>query len=181
MTQAPSGTGRRTGTLVVGGVAVVILIMGVLASSVLLYRQSHLTDAPFSFSNSGSPVPSQSQQAHVKAAAEQFALQMDAVNGKDPAAYVNGVSKLVTTKLRTSLKTQYAQFQKLGIEPTQKGTGTILSSAVADMDDDSATVLIAHDSSVVSPQGTTLSHYRWTVSLRKVGSKWLVDNFTQVS
>jgi hypothetical protein len=181
LTQAPTGTSRRTGTLVVGGIAVIVLIFGVLASSVLLYRQSHLTDAPFSFSNDGSPIPTDAQKARVKAAAEQFALQMDAVNGEDPDAYVKGVSALVTTKLKTSLKTQYAQFQKLGIEATQKGTGTILSSALADMDDDSATVLIAHDSTVTSPQGTTLSHYRWTVSLRKVGSKWLVDDFTQVS
>lgn len=183
--QATTGKGRRTGAatgLLVGlVVAGLVLVGSVLAAGVLIYRDHHLTDAPFSFSNNGTTIPSDTDRHTVVGIAEQFALRMDKVDGKNPAAYVKNVSELLTTKQKTKFNAEYAQFQKAGISPDLQGVGTILSSGLADMDNDSATVLIAHDASVVSSQGTTQRHYRWTVTLRKVGSKWLVDDFTQVS
>ncbi|MCW2855660.1 MAG: hypothetical protein JWR52_1275 [Marmoricola sp.] len=179
--QQASGTGRRSGVLVVGAVAVVVLVLGIAASGILAYRSAHLTTSPFSFSNSGSPIPSDTDRHLVIGVAEQFALRMDAVSGKDPGTYVKQVSQLLTTKQKTKFTAEFAQFQKVGVDPTLKGTGTVLSYGIADMDNDSATVLVAHDASVVSSAGTTQRHYRWSVVLRKVGSKWLVDDFTQVS
>jgi Mce-associated membrane protein len=179
--QPASGTDRRTGVLAVGVVALVVLVLGVAASGIIAYRSAHLTDSPFSFSNNGSVIPSSSERANVLAVAQEFAVRMDAVNGKDPATYVKRVSELLTTKQKTKFTGEFAQFQKVGVAADIRGTGTVLSSGVAEMDADSATVLVAHDASVVSAAGTTQRHYRWTVVLRKVGSKWLVDDFTQVS
>lgn len=183
--QAPTGKVRRTraafGLRIGLIVAVVVLVLSSAAAGVLLYRDHHLTDAPFSISNDGIPIPSDNARHLVIGIADQFALRMDAVNGKNPGKYVKDVSALLTTKQKTKFTQEYAQFQKVGISPDLHGTGTVLSSALADMDNDSATVLVAHDASVVSSAGTTQRHYRWTVVLRKVGSKWLVDDFTQVS
>ena len=104
-----------------------------------------------------------------------------AVDGSDPEGYVADVSEMLTTKQKAKFTQEFAEFQKLGIEPGLKGTGTILASGLADMDDDSATVLVAHDSAVQAKEGTTQRHYRWSVTLRKVGDTWLVDDFTPVS
>ena len=52
---------------------------------------------------------------------------------------------------------------------------------MADLDDDSATVLVAHDASVKTTQGDIEHHYRWNVDLVKVDGKWLVDDFEPVN
>jgi Mce-associated membrane protein len=62
-----------------------------------------------------------------------------------------------------------------------QGTGKVLISGVADLDSDSATVLVAHDASVKTTEGNLQHHYRWNVDLVKVGNKWLVDNFAPVN
>ena len=62
-----------------------------------------------------------------------------------------------------------------------KGKGKILQSGVADIDGDSATVLVAHDADVSTTQGDIKHYYRWSVELVKVDGTWLVDDFTPVN
>ena len=162
-------------------VLLVLLALGLTASGLLYARQNNLTDEPFSLSNNGQTIPSDAAKHQVVAVAEQFCLRMDAVDGSDLEGYQKRVSALLTTKQKAKFTQEFADFEKLGVEQQLKGTGTVLASGVADMDDDSATVLVVHDSTVKSSTGTTERHYRWTVSLRKVDGKWLVDDFTPVS
>lgn len=177
MTNATTGRAR-------GLIALALLTLTVLAvavAGVLVYRTSHPTDAPFSLSNSGQPIVSDSERHQVVAVAEQFCLRMDAVDASDVEGYQKRVSQLLTTKQKAKFESQFAQFKSLGLDPKLKGTGTILASGLSDIDQDSATVLVAHDSSVTDSTGTTERHYRWTVALRKVHGDWLVDDFTPVS
>jgi hypothetical protein len=113
--------------------------------------------------------------------AEQFCLRMDAVDASDVDGYKKRVGQLLTTKQKAKFESQFAQFKSLGLDPKLKGSGTILASGLSDIDSDSATVLVAHDSSVTDSSGTSERHYRWTVALRKVHGDWLVDDFTPVS
>jgi Mce-associated membrane protein len=177
LTKATPGTARGLIALVL----LVLLVVGVVGSGVLIYRQGHLTDEPFSLGNSGRTIPDDEAQHRVVGVAEQFCLRMDSVDGSDIAGYVKRVSELLTTKQKAKFTSEFEEFKKLGIEPGLKGTGTILASGLTDMDDDSATVLVAHDSAVKASNGTTQRHYRWTVTLRKVHGTWLVDDFTPVS
>ena len=160
---------------------VVLTALAVLLAGVLVYRASHPTDAPFSLSNSGQPIPSDTARHEVVAVAEQFCLRMDAVDGSDVDGYKKKVSELLTTKQKTKFDSSFAEFEKLGISKDLKGTGTVLACGVSEVDADSATVLLAHDSTLKDPSGTTDRHYRWTVALRKVHGDWLVDDFTPVS
>lgn len=152
-----------------------------LAAGVVLYRASHLTDKPFTLSNSGQSIPSDDDRHTVVAVAEQFCLRMDAVDASDLDGYKKRVAELLTTKQKAKFTSEFGQIEKLGLDKDLKGTGTVLASGVTDLDQDSATVLVAHDSSVKASTGTTERHYRWTVSLRKVHGDWLVDDFTPVS
>jgi hypothetical protein len=177
LTNATTGRGRGLVALAL----VVLTVLSVAVAGVLLYRSSHLTDQPFSLSNSGQAIPSDSVRHEVVAIAEQFCLRMDAVDASDVDGYKKKVSELLTTKQKAKFDSEFAQFQKLGLDKDLKGTGTILASGLSDIDQDSATVLVAHDSTVKASTGTTERHYRWTVTLRKVHGDWLVDDFTPVS
>jgi len=160
---------------------VVVTVLSVAVAGVLLYRTSHQTDAPFTLSNSGQPIPSDSDKHKAVAVAEQFVLRMDGVDGSDLEGYKKRVSELLTTKQKAKFTSEFANFEKLTTDKAIKGTGTVLASGISDIDSDSATVLVAHDSSVKASSGTTQRHYRWTVALRKVHGSWLVDDFTPVS
>jgi hypothetical protein len=177
LTKATTGQARALIALAL----VTLTVLAVAVAGVLLYRTSHPTDAPFSLSNSGQPIASDAERHQVVAVAEQFCLRMDAVDASDVDGYKKRVSELLTTKQKAKFESQFAQFKNLGLDPKLKGKGTILASGLSDIDQDSATVLVAHDSAVTDSTGTTQRHYRWTVALRKVHGDWLVDDFTPVS
>jgi hypothetical protein len=142
-------------------VLLVLLLAGAAASVVLLQRQGNLTDKPFSLSNDGRVIPSDSERHRVLAVAEQFCLRVDAY--------------------KKAFETEFGAIEQLGIQKGQKGKGTIVASGIGEMDDDSATALVVHDNTITSSTGTTQRHSRWTIDLVKVDGKWLVDDFTPVS
>jgi hypothetical protein len=172
-------TGPTRGALALALVALTVL--SVVVAGVLVHRASHLTDKPFSLSNSGQAITPDSERHAAVALAEQFCLRMDGVDGSDVDGYKKRVAELLTTKQKAKFTSQFAEFEKVGVDKSLKGEGTILASGVSDIDQDSATVLVVHDSTVKATSGTTERHYRWTVSLRKVHGDWLVDDFTPVS
>ena len=116
-------------------------------------------------------------------AAEQFALRMDDFRAPSAAAYESAIERLLTTKG----KADFAQVKSVvaqvfaATQPTQadkaKGVlppnGKIVYAGVSDIDADSATVLVAHDTSVSG--AAQALHFRWTVELKKIGAAWLVD------
>jgi hypothetical protein len=177
LTKATTGLAR--GLIVLA--LMVLLVVGAVASVVLLHRQGDLTDKPFSMSNDGRVVPSDAQRHKVVAIAEQFCLRVDAFNGDDPDTYQKLVTEMLTTKYKKAFDTEFAAIQQLGIQKGQTGKGTIVASGIGEMDDDSATVLVVHDNTITSSSGTTQRHSRWTVELDKVDGKWLIDDFTPVS
>jgi len=117
-------------------------------------------------------------------AAEEFALRMDNFQAASATAYTDDVEKLMTTKGRAG----FAQVKQVisqvfaAAQPTSKAlkkgqqapTGKIVYAGIGDIDDDSATVLVAHDTSVTN--STKQLHFRWTVELKKVDGRWLVDD-----
>ena len=177
MTKATTGTTRALIALAL----MLLTVLSVALAGVLFFRSSHTTDEPFSLSNSGQPVISDAERHQVLAIAEQFCLRMDALDASDLSGYKKRVSQLLTTKQKAKFDTEFDAFQKLSLDPKLKGTGTILASGLSDIDEDSATALVAHDSTVTDSSGTNERHYRWTVALRRVHGHWLVDDFTPVS
>jgi len=160
---------------------IVVTALSVLVAGVLLYRSSHLTDAPYGLANSGRKIPSETEEHKVVAVAEQFCLRVDAFDGDHPDEYQKLVTEMLTTKYKKAFDTEFAAIQQLGVQKGQTGKGTIVASGVGSLDADSATVLVVHDNTITSSAGTTERHSRWTVDLNKVDGKWLVDDFTPVS
>lgn len=164
-----STRGRVLFPVVCAVLAIVIVLAAILAVSA--YRSVRSTDRQ------------DSARTAALLAAEQFALRMDDFRAPNAAAYESAIEKLLTTKG----KADFGQVKSVigqvfaATQPSQqdaaKGVlppnGKIVYAGISDIDADSATVLVAHDTSV-SGAGQAL-HFRWTVELKKIGSAWLVD------
>ncbi|HET7682745.1 MAG TPA: hypothetical protein VFK34_03660 [Marmoricola sp.] len=158
----------------------IVLVLALAAAAFLFYRYARFDEGPASFAADG-PTVSDRDRSAALAVTEQFALRMDNIDGKDVKGYTEGVLDLLTTKGKTNFKKQFDALQKVGVDPKTKGEGKVLATAIAEMDDDSATTMVVHDSVVTTSQGSTGRHYRWTVNLRKVDGDWLVDDFNPVA
>ncbi|KQT93707.1 hypothetical protein ASG49_01610 [Marmoricola sp. Leaf446] len=157
-----------------------VLVLGLVAVGYLTYRLQHPTTEPFR-PTAGSSVPVDSERRDALDVAEQFALRMDTVDGTDLDGYVKGINAMLTTKARTeNVKTFDAMKQSYAAAKV-KGKGEVLQRGIADIDADSATVLVAHDADVTTTQGDIEHHYRWSVDLVKVDGEWRVDDFTPVN
>ena len=120
-------------------------------------------------------------KAAASAAASQFALRMDKVDGTKFDAYIKSINELLTTKAKADNSKVFDVMKQSYAAAKVKGSGKVLLTAVGDADDDSATILVVHDASVTTTQGKIDHHYRWTVSMVKVRGKWLVDDFNPVN
>jgi hypothetical protein len=126
-------------------------------------------------------------RADVVAAAQRFTETWNTFKPNEASQYINRVSPLLTTKFRTQFN-DAAQDVIRGIQQQKLSSeGKVLSDGddiplvgIASMDPDSAEVLVASDARRVSGGQAVLRHWRWQISLDKVGGKWLVDEFKEV-
>jgi Mce-associated membrane protein len=173
-TPARSGRPSRALLVVAGALAVLLVASAVVAALMYLKvrDQDRLDD----------------NRRDAITAAEQFALRVDAFDGSDFQAYAKSIEPLLTTKERTEFSQQLQQFQQLLEQTRQPGSsdkeatppkGKIQLAGATDVDEDSATVLVAHDAVGGSSAETLRS--RWTVGMRKIDGDWLVDSFVPVS
>ena len=175
------GRGGSRVRAILAAVLIPLLVLGVLAAGYLAFRLAHPDEEPLNPVSGAAPLPSDQARREATATAEQFALRMDDISGSDFDAYVKRINQLLTTKAKTKNSKTFEVIRKSYTAAKVQGTGKVLISGVADLDADSATVLVAHDASVKTTEGNLQHHYRWTVDLVKVGDKWLVDNFNPVN
>lgn len=158
---------------------VLLLVLLALTAAYLAYRSKHPTERPFS-PTAGPVLPSERERARAVAAAEQFALRMDAIDSEDFDGYVAGIRELLTTKAQAEFEQSGEAFNPAYESAGLTGEGEVVASAVAAQGDGTATVLVAHDSRVSSKQGDVENFWRWSVSVVEVDGTWLVDGFERV-
>ena len=163
-----------------GGLTI-LLVLSLLACGYLVYRLNHINAEPMNPLSNAPVEPSDTDRKQATAVAEQFALQMDNIDGTDFDNYIKGINKLLTTKAKTKNQKTFAAIKESYKAAKVKGTGKILVTGVSELDDDSATVLVAHDAAVKTTQGNIDHHYRWTVDVVKVNGEWRVDDFNPVN
>ncbi len=126
-------------------------------------------------------------RAEVVQAAQRFTVTWNTIDPKKPEDYVAAVAPLLSTKFRKEF-TDNKQDVIGGI--TQLGlssTGKVLSDedgiplvGIADLDGDSAKVMVVSDSQRVSGGQPVVRHWRWELGMVKVDGKWLVDDLKAV-
>lgn len=170
----------RVRALLAGGL-LILLVLGLVVSGYLVYRLNHINDDPLNPLSDAPAAPAEAQRKQATAVAEQFALRMDNVDSAKFDAYVKSVNGMLTTKAKTKNSEVFDTMKQSYEAAKVKGTGKVLATGLSDIDDDSATVLVAHDASVQTTQGNIEHHYRWSVNLVKVSGTWLVDDFNPVN
>jgi hypothetical protein len=153
---------------------VLALVAGVVAGVLMRRESSRIQDAD-------------TERAEVVQAAQRFTVTWNTIDPKDAEGYVNSVAPLLSTKFRKEF-TDTKQDVIGGI--TQLGLsskGKVLNDkegiplvGIADLDSDSAKVLVVSDSQRVSGGQPVLRHWRWELTMVKVGGDWLVDDLKAV-
>jgi hypothetical protein len=126
-------------------------------------------------------------RAEVVQAAQRFTVTWNTIDPKDPQGYVDSVAPLLSTKFRKEF-TDTKQDVIGGI--TQLGLssrGKVLNDedgiplvGIADIDSDSATVLVVSDSQRVSGGQPVVRHWRWELTMVRTSGDWLVDDLKAV-
>ena len=122
------------------------------------------------------------RRAEIVQAAQRFTVTWNTIDPKDPQSYVDKVAPLLSTKFRKEF-TDTKEDVVGGI--TQLGLssdGKILNDkdgiplvGIADLDGDSAKVLVVSDSRRVSGGQPVVRHWRWELTLVKTDGDWLID------
>ena len=153
----------------------VLLVLGIAGSVLVVYREDHPTDAPWSLTNSGDPIPDPKDASAAIQVAQQFILRFASLDTTRPVdGYIDGILELMTTKFRPNRDEAIAQIKAEMAGKTEKSKGVIVKSGINAQDRDSATVLVLYVKET-QPSTDPYETGRAAVSLRKVNGKWLVD------
>jgi hypothetical protein len=132
-------------------------------------------------------VEEDTNRAEVVQAAQRFTVTWNTIDPKKAQEYVDRVAPLLSTKFRKEFTDSKSDviggITQLGLS----STGKVLNDedgipliGISDIDSDSASVLVVSDSQRVSGGQPVLRHWRWELSMVKVGHSWLVDDLKAV-
>jgi hypothetical protein len=182
------GTAGRTRPGLATLLAALCLLTLVVGTALTYWVKDHSPDRPDSSPLLSSAVADEdADRLAVIQATERFTETFNNFSAKDPQGYIDKVKPLLSTKFRTDF-TGSSQDVITGITQQKLSSrGKVLTDdagiplvAVASLDPDSAQALVAADARRTDAGQTVLRHWRWQVSLVKVGDDWLVDSFKEV-
>ena len=113
-------------------------------------------------------------------AAERFTAQVNNYDASSVDGYQQSITPMLSPKFKGDFDKAMQQIVVAVKQAKMASKGEVLTSAVASVDPDSAQVLVVADAQVKTVYDTKARHFRWEVSLVKLGGKWLVDDFTPV-
>lgn len=126
-------------------------------------------------------------RAEVVQAAQRFTVTWNTIDPKKVQEYVDAVAPLLSTKFRKDFTDNQSDviggITQLGLS----STGKVLNDedgipliGIADLDEDSAKVMVVSDSQRVSGGQPVVRHWRWELTMVKVKDQWLVDDLKAV-
>lgn len=121
------------------------------------------------------------ERADVVRVAQHFTAQVNNYDVSSIDDYQKSITPLLTTKFQREFKKALGDIVVSVKQAKMTSKGTVLASAVASVDPDSAQVLVVSDADVKTVFDTRQRHFRWEISLVKVEGAWLVDDFKPVA
>jgi Mce-associated membrane protein len=179
MTQAPETTVERaetrgTNSRVRRGIVAVLVVLVLVALAAIVLQLTVVRPQYLELR------AEQQNRTEAVRVAEHFTAQVNNYDSATIDEYQSSVVPLLTTKFRTGFTKTMEQIVASVKEAEVRSQGEVVTSAVANVDPDSADVLVVADARVQTILDTRVRHFRWEVSLVKVDGKWRVDNFTPV-
>ncbi len=171
------GTNRQTRPRLATALAVLLALALVAGVAVGLWMRGRSSDID----------AGDTDRAEVVQAAQRFTVTWNTIDPAKVQEYVDAVEPLLSTKFRKEF-TDTQQDVIGGI--TQLGlssTGKVLNDedgipliGIADLDADSAKVMVVSDAQRVSGGQPVVRHWRWELTMVKVKDQWLVDDLKAV-
>jgi hypothetical protein len=124
------------------------------------------------------------ERGRVKTAAGTFVANVNTYDSDDIDAFRQRLDGLLTPSFAQSNKVFVDSIIKTMRTTKLKSEGDVLRTAVAQIDDSSATALVIADAHATSVFGERVRHFRWEVSLVRDPddpNRWLVDDFEAVA
>ena len=124
------------------------------------------------------------ERGRVKTAAGTFVANVNTYDSDDIDAFRQRLDGLLTPSFAQSNKVFVDSIIKTMKTTKLKSDGDVLRTAVAQIDDSSATALVIADAHATSVFGERVRHFRWEVSLVRDpddANRWLVDDFEAVA
>ena len=124
------------------------------------------------------------ERERVKTAAGTFVANVNTYDSEDIDAFRKRLDGLLTPSFAQSNKVFVDSIIKTMKTTKLKSDGDVLRTAVAQIDDSSATALVIADAHATSVFGERVRHFRWQVSLVRDpddANRWLVDDFEPVA
>lgn len=120
----------------------------------------------------------------VIARANDFAVAYNTYDVNNLADYHQRLKGLLTPKYDAQfVEVTNAIFAALKDKKQVSGDAKVLATAVDNIDDDSADVIVAVDASISNTdnKAAVLRHFRWKLSFAKTKGDWLISNFESVA
>ena len=158
--------GARGGRWVIGGLAVVLV--GLLVAIALQVRSRESVDEDLT-----------AAQQEVAAAARTEALAFLTVDHEDMDPLIDAVLDGATGAFAEQYESQRDTLTSEAVRTRATSTGEVVALGVGDLDDDSATVLIAANSTVTNTSTGDegqVRYYRLRLDLVHDGDRWLTSN-----
>ena len=182
--RAGSGLSER-GRLVLAVVLACALVVAVVVGIVVTARYVGDDDEASSGSKVDASLSDElEERERVKTAAGTFVANVNTYDSEDIDAFRKRLDGLLTPSFAQSNKVFVDSIIKTMKTTKLKSDGEVLRTAVAQIDDSSATALVIADAHATSVFGERVRHFRWQVSLVRDpddASRWLVDDFEPVA
>lgn len=177
---------RRPGRLGLAVGALALVVVALLVTDGLLLRDRTVDLGPVSFESSATK-DAQEREAIRKVAADFIRVSGtygpdDLSSGDKLTAFRAAVPKLITPKLRAEFESDAAIAEELVKQSKVDRVTTVFNAGVVTQDVDSATALVAGETTDTYPRSTTPSNValRITLDLVKTDGRWYVDSFAPV-
>lgn len=158
--------GVRGGRWVIGGLAVVLAALLVAIGLVATSRGSVDDDLS-------------TAQREVAEAAQAQAVAFLTVDHRDMDAVIDAVLEGATGEFAEQYESQRERLTRGAVRTKASSTGEVVALGVGDLDDDSATVLVAANSTVTNTSTGSdgeVRYYRLRLDLVREGERWLTSN-----
>jgi len=122
----------------------------------------------------------QTDRADVVRVSERFATEVNNYSTANIGSYQSTITPMLSPKFAGEFQKAMTDIVTEVKQAKMTSKGTVVTAGISSLDPDSAQVLVVSDASVKTVYGIRARHFRWQVTLVKLGGRWLVDDFTPI-
>jgi Mce-associated membrane protein len=168
-------SGRPPGTTLRWGLAVFLALVVVVAAVLVVLEVTTLRP------RDRKATADDRARSQVVQAAERFTVQLNTYDSSSIKGYEKTVKTMLSPKFAASFDKDMQQLSSAIVQGKMTSKGQVLASAVANLDPDSAQVLVVADADASTVYDKSVArHFRWQVSLVNIDGRWLVDKYEPV-